>query len=186
MDLYSQRSTLFSRPESCFDIFASPVLFFRTSGMHTPTKWAAAPSEEEVLAAFDAAQMGGRRVQEEVDLFPPPRKSHLKFPAKGSGLKIPWVRMGITGGAEIELPSTKKGRKGKKAKEGGEEVTLREMMLGQVEEMAHLMRRSVAMHEMKDKDEDGDAEAARRVSLVAVAEEDDNAEWAAEFFRDVL
>jgi len=62
----------------------------------------------------------------------------------------------------------------------------------QAEEMVKLMRRSVVLHEGKERrdgDFDGVAEAERRVALVELDGLDgkgDGGEWAAEFFEEVL
>jgi hypothetical protein len=39
------RDKLFSTPDSAFDAFASPVLFFRTAGLGVPKMWPVSSSE---------------------------------------------------------------------------------------------------------------------------------------------
>jgi len=101
------------------------------------------------------------------------------FPPKRSGLRIPFARIGVTGGGRVG-GDVKGKRKGK--------GLLRE----QAEEMVKLMRRSVVLHEGKERGDGGFggvAEAERRVALVELDGLDgkgDNGEWAAEFFEKVL
>lgn len=126
--------TLFSSPEGAFDHFASPMLFFRTSGLNVPKYFPGQPSpsasppsqngnqaRDEVWAdgfqGYDesglpiysvppspspsllsagenggseesAEQWLGKRTSE-LDISPPARKSHLKYPPPGTDLVIP-------------------------------------------------------------------------------------------------
>lgn len=110
----------------------------------------------------------------------------MTFPPKRSGLRIPWTRIAVTlrpgeGGGKVT---------GKKKGEGGGGV-----LRAQAEEMVKLMRRSVILHEGKERgrDEgfDGVWEAERRVALVDVEAvktggDVDDGEWAAEFLAEGL
>jgi hypothetical protein len=83
------------------------------------------------------------------------RRSTLQFPPKASGLRIPRSLLLTTSAS----PETGKSRKRARTKvgQGGDEP------YRQAEELARLMRRSVVMHEFKDRalrDEDGDPHAA--------------------------
>jgi hypothetical protein len=107
-------------------------------------------------------------------------------------LRIPVARIGVTV-ADRDLSATAKDKDGVKGK-GGEERLLN----AEAEEMVKLMRRSVSLHEGKERrlglglygngnEEwwDVQAEAERRVGLVELSGEDEG-EWAREFFEDVL
>ena len=112
--IHQIKSHLFAQPSSCFDNFASPILFFRTPGFSIPrffpgTKPSASPpsanlaglsiseaeradleamlgAEEE--AASSKEDVKGQGKEEEIEIL---RKSMLKFPQANSGLKIPRV-----------------------------------------------------------------------------------------------
>ena len=94
------------------------------------------------------------------------------------------------GSGKGKVESKKRKSRSSGNKEGEGEGTLRE----QAEELVRLMRRSVILHEAKarkdfepDGDFDADGEAARRVNLVELAQDQaEDAEWAMEFFEDVL
>jgi hypothetical protein len=45
--LHALKSHLFSSPASTFDSFISPILFFRTSGVHVPKTWPSDPAHPE-------------------------------------------------------------------------------------------------------------------------------------------
>lgn len=114
------------------------------------------------------------------------RKSHLTFPPKQSGLRIPVTRIAVSG---AEGKGEEKGRRmGRGKGEDGSRGVLRE----QAEEMVKLMRRSVVLHEGKERRDggfDGVVEAERRVGLVELGSREaevDDGEWAAEFFEEVL
>jgi hypothetical protein len=121
-------------------------------------------------------EIGGRRGRDGGELeLEVSRRAHLKYPPKDSGLKIPRAlflygpplqqqRKNKTG-FEKKKDKTAKGNKGE-----GEEITPRQ----QAEEMVHLMRRSVLLHEFKDRvlwDEDLDPSAAaeERVQLSSLS-----------------
>jgi hypothetical protein len=175
--LYELRGHLFRDPASAFDAFASPLLFFRTTGLAIPSSFPkASPSQAE------AAQEHGRAHVS--------RKSHLAFPPKRSGLRIPVTRIAVTadGKPKGQGESKSKGKGKGKGKGEGEGGVLRE----QAVEMVKLMRRSVVLHEGKERRDggfDGLVEAERRVALVELGSgegEADDGEWAAEFFEEVL
>jgi len=173
--LYALRSQLFRDPASTFDAFASPLLFFRTAGLAIPASFPEAASSSQAEEA-----------QEDASNFVS-RKSHLRFPPKRSGLRIPVTRIGVSGGGAGGGEVKGKGRgKGKARLED------RGLLWEQAEEMVKLMRRSVVLHEGKERrdvDFDSLAEAERRVTLVELdglnGKVGDGA-WAAEFFAEVL
>ncbi|KAI9743017.1 MAG: hypothetical protein M1818_003312 [Claussenomyces sp. TS43310] len=181
--LLDARGHLFSSPAGCFDAFASPILFFRTSGLHVPLSFPSTPSSEEVEPA------GGQDV-DGPELNPPLRRSNLKFPAKGSGLRLPYTRIAVT----ADLP-TRPARQRGKGSSALVADALDQPLVAQAEEMARLMRRSVALHELNERvrdDPDGRSEgqvvAARRIELISSQrqQQHDEGQWAADFFRDVL
>jgi hypothetical protein len=171
--LYELRGHLFRDPASAFDAFASPLLFFRTTGLAIPSSFPkASPSRAEAAQEHGSAYAS--------------RKSHLAFPPKRSGLRIPVTRIAVTADGRPKGQGKGKGKgKGKGEGEGG---VLRE----QAVEMVKLMRRSVVLHEGKERrDEgfDGVVEAERRVALAELGSgegEADDGKWAAEFFEEVL
>jgi alpha/beta hydrolase fold len=179
--LYSLRSQLFCDPASAFDAFASPLLFFRTTGLAIPSafpKVASSPSQAQAEAAQEGAGAGAFVS----------RKSHLTFPPKRSGLRIPVTRIAVTADGKTKWEGKGKG-KGKGKRKGEEHSgVLRE----QAGEMVALMRRSVVLHEGKERRFEGldvVAEAERRVALVELGSGDgevDDGEWAAEYFEEVL
>ena len=79
------RDTCFSKAETYFDPFASPLLFFRTPSCEIPDE-TAAPTEHNLLN-------GG--LKDENPLSPPvkKRRSARKYPPTGSNLLLPWTRM---------------------------------------------------------------------------------------------
>lgn len=113
-DLLYARQTLFRNPENYFDPFASPVHFFRSPGQHVPQPPSVNPLDEfeeaalyeredflrqqQKLAALSnltgelpstSPPSGGKTDDEQ----PKPRKGFYRFPALGSGLKLPDMRV---------------------------------------------------------------------------------------------
>ncbi|KAG9246635.1 hypothetical protein BJ878DRAFT_478113 [Calycina marina] len=173
--LHSVKGSLFIRPASCFDPFVSPLLFFRNPGFSVPkhfpgTKPASARSPSIDLAGLslsdaelaDMKSMLGaeddssqeKEKEEEIQIR---RKSTLKFPPAGSGLKIPRALFLV--GQESSIVS-------------GEDKEI----WRQTEEIAGQMRRSVVMHECKERrvwDEslDPEAEADDRIQVVELGKD---------------
>jgi hypothetical protein len=184
------RSKLFERPAGAFDPFVSPTLFFRTSGLAIPRSWPVdknAPSipptpfhsastpepppwadlefDPEFDPPSDSSYDGRSSEISEPEPAPASRKSHLWFPPKHSGLVLPRTLLGVSD------------------KDG--------ILADQAQEFMRLMRRSVELHEMKerkqwDEDADGEAEAKRRVACLDLGngEHRGEVEWAREFFED--
>jgi hypothetical protein len=149
------------------------MLFFRTSGLLIPPSFSSDSSSSSNPSSPEEQQL---------DTPTPSRKAHLKFPPAHSGLRIPTTRIAVTSAWK-------------------EKDVLRE----QAEEFVKLMRRSVALHEAKERrgrfgdgvengnwgdygEFDGVVEAERRISLVELEgrRKEDDGEWAAEFFEDVV
>ncbi len=195
--LHSLKHSLFTRPESCFDSFVSPVLFFHTAGAAPASRW---PSsyvvEEEDTGILD--DMAGFTISDETGeisaLSPNPaenqnpnptpgkkvtemeiettRAAHVKFPPRDSNLKIPRALF-LTSPSSSSTTSEETGEKSNSPKSAmGKGITPK----AQAEEMARLMRRSIVMHEFKDRvqwDEDADPHAAseERVQVREVGDE---------------
>ncbi len=87
--LMNLRSTLFAKPETYFDPFTSPLLFFRTPGYDLPPT----PS------AFASLRINGSDNDEQVinDSVPPikKRRSHRKYPPSTSNLRLPRLRVEV-------------------------------------------------------------------------------------------
>lgn len=160
-DAVIMRKRLFHSPSECFDVFASPILFFRNAGVEVPDEFTDdfmptktdSPSSEQTAPSPEAM---GKRPNAM------PRKSHIRFPPKYSNLVIPKTRITTTVGAWRE----QQGR-----------------------ELAKLMKRSIVMHEMKenrDSDVNAEDEAESRIQFVAnaipnvggvLADEDSTVAW---------
>jgi hypothetical protein len=173
--LHRLKEKLFSNPSSAFDAFASPILFFRSSGLAIPSHF---PGTEPVAPPIDDAILGGLSLsdeelaalrerhgapspsssssssEEEEALLPStPRKSPLKFPPTDSNLRIP-NSLFLTS----PTPSTE------------EEPTTLEMQR-QAHELATAMRRSIVMHEFRARKGGREIEAhARSEERVRVCE----------------
>jgi hypothetical protein len=140
--LHALKTRLFAHPSSPFDAFASPILFFRTAGLSIPSTWlgsSTSTSDRDSLSNNTGNNEGkaGKDKEEEIEIS---RKSNLKFPPKDSGLRIP---------RSLFLTS--------KAEDSDRELAR------QAEEMVKVMRRSVVLHEFKERvlwDEDADAHQA--------------------------
>lgn len=98
------------------------------------------------------------------------RKTHLKFPPLGSGLRIPRVLFLCSASEEVEGKVTKgKAARGKRKKKGSEVVQQTDTLVG-------LMRRSIVTYEYKDRvvwdgDLDPHAESEERVRMEEVGGE---------------
>ncbi|KAL9135776.1 MAG: hypothetical protein Q9175_003013 [Cornicularia normoerica] len=81
------RDAFFSKAETYFDPFASPLLFFRTPSSEIPNE-AATSTEHSLLN-------GG--LEDGNPLLPPTKKrpSHRKYPPAGSNLLLPWTRVEV-------------------------------------------------------------------------------------------
>ncbi|KAN0120117.1 hypothetical protein V8E51_002325 [Hyaloscypha variabilis] len=219
--LFHLRDKLFSTPDSAFDAFASPVLFFRTAGLGVPKMWPVSSSEPSSstspspssnplmlhdedestfyprpdpslvtdmdIEEFETGRRGrdGGTLELEVS-----RKANLKFPPRDSGLKIPRSLFLYT--SPEASPRTEQEKEGEQAKVGTTQKQARRQARRKVdvhvdldaqseeisprvqaEEMVRLMRRSVQLHEFKERvqwDEDLDPESAaeKRVGISGV------------------
>ena len=173
--------SLFRSPETTFDPFASPLLFLRTAGMYVPTSFSSndpiydtlptppPTPDSSPITEFpnvwdepdfpEDFEPGSGISVSKMALGPAPRKSHLRFPPRRSGLIIPSTRIAVS----------------------GESAWLH----GQGEEMSRLLARSVLLNEGRDRSayEDVDeSEAQERVRFVQGKEDEDIGAW----LRDVL
>lgn len=201
--LFAARAQLFTSPAACFDAYASPILFFRTSGLHVPSVF---PSESPEITepTSSSSSSSSSPVIEHIDLAPPSRRSNLVFPAKGSGLRLPHTRIAVTQ-PPPEAPSPPRPQTSPRSSSNSssrrkssrnadpQQQQQEDLLAAQAHEIAKLMQRSIALHELKERLRvDGEAEGdaglvERRVSLVPLApRQDDDAMWAVEFFGDVL
>jgi hypothetical protein len=162
--LHAIKYKLFTGPASTFDWFVSPVLFFRTAGLNVPKLWPGTeppdPQSQSMPGSSATTSPPSSPDNEITDIkkriteleLDPQRKTHLKFPSRDSELKIP--RSLFLTSSPSPSPSKTKRKKSK-----GEEIS----PAAQAEEMAGLIRRSVLLHEFKDRkvwDEDLDVEGA--------------------------
>jgi hypothetical protein len=185
--LHALKKRLFANPASTFDSFASPLLFFRTAGLAVPSSssWdpptppssspnpvptsSSPPSDEKeeewsphIINEYKLLMeegIPGKRIQEFED--PVTRRANLKFPPRESGLVLPRSLFLTTPSQSSPSPPNSKtppSKKGKKEEEEGE-ITPQ----AQAQQMAKLMRRSVLLHEFKERklwDEDLDPHSA--------------------------
>jgi hypothetical protein len=135
-------------------------------------------SEEELASLRASAPSSPPRSQQDEEVSVE-RKSALRFPPKDSGLRIPRSLLLTTSltQAGAGVAPKKRGRAKAGLQRPGDE------MRRQAEEMAKLMRRSLVMHEFKDRalwDQDGDPHAlseervrVHEVSMEADGERDE-------------
>lgn len=125
----------------------------------------------------DGGERKGKRVTEEEIQPEASRRSYYIFPPKNSGLKIPRsLFLYSSPTPSSPTPSTKPSTTKSKLKrtlrgKGMQEVEGEEEIKEQTEEMARLMRRSVATYEFKERvmwDEDADphSESEERVKVI--------------------
>ncbi len=140
--LVSLRKSLFPKPESYFDPFASPLLFFRTPGIDIPSDDPDLevhrdrdPDPDTLSTHPDSTSQSPSPTilpstsNPDSDEQSPPAKrhrAHRRFPPTASGLRIPHMRIAVGGQGE--------GREGNILRDQG--VAL-----------AEVMRRSVILHE---------------------------------------
>jgi hypothetical protein len=208
------------------------VHFFRTAGLSIPRHWPGEPRADSradtnastalndfedgyldeygewVSAPRDTASAQDGKIGHEDgddEVVSKSRKSHLVFPPRNSGLRIPFARFGVSGRDTLSKHSehnehseheTGKGRghgkhkgKAKKKKKDRDlgEMSMQAFLEAQAEDLVGLMHRSLVMHEGIEEGEADDRVRFERV-LDAGCEgcEEDEAVWAGEFFKDVL
>ncbi|KAI1847631.1 hypothetical protein JX266_006483 [Neoarthrinium moseri] len=170
-DLKQRVSTLFRQPSDLFDPFASACLFFQTSGLLVPPDFDS--PADPVIAMLRAAAVPTDGAQEAIQALmqvmsnKPPRRSPLAFPPRKSTLKLPNTLL-------LHSPAPSAGWQGKTQR--------RKKVVGnhfktQAEDLASLMRRSLAKLELRDRakwDEDFDEfdEIDKRVQVYNVGADD--------------
>ncbi|RDL37052.1 uncharacterized protein BP5553_04485 [Venustampulla echinocandica] len=186
--LHALKMRLFASPAGTFDAFASPVLFFRTSGLDVPATWPCLEPPTTTSTAHEDTTI----MSTSLSSPPPPRsststpitthlasttqKAHLKFPPRDSGLKIPRTLLLTTSppapptpylrpqSPSLKRKPTPKSRS--KAKAKSDSITPET----QAYELESLMRRSLTLHEFKDRREwdeafDAETDASERVEV---------------------
>jgi hypothetical protein len=169
------KPTLFTHPASTFDSFASPILFFRTPTIAVPQSPffpgyeppSSSPDDVSGLslseaeytalrsAEFDGlSASAGEGKSPEEQAAETVRSSNVKFPPKDSGLRIPRTLF-VASGVRKEGDAADEDR------------------VAQAQEMTRLMRRSIVLHEFKDRvmwDEDADPHGAseERVQFISI------------------
>ncbi|KXT10870.1 hypothetical protein AC579_8990 [Pseudocercospora musae] len=99
--LRAQRNILFRKPEHYFDPFASPILFFRSPGIHIPEMTDQKILDDMDLLALFAREEHVRHESAAVSALPvedppsahererPPRRTSGRFPSKALNLRLP-------------------------------------------------------------------------------------------------
>ena len=83
------RSRLFTRPETYFDPFASPLLFFRTPASDIPDDTALHQLLDRPAANNSPTTRNGCSAHAKK------RRAHRKYPPNGSGLRLPYMRFEV-------------------------------------------------------------------------------------------
>lgn len=174
LDTLQQRLvSLFQTPANLFDPFASPSLFFHNPGLSIPESFYKSTQLDNIVRA-----MRGQASDESKENVLP-RNSYLVFPPRGSTIKIPEIILlhDAPSGSPLRQPRTKKALKG--INHGDQRNTFK----NQTDEIASLMRRSLAMVELKEqaKYDDDDAhyiaeEPKRRIQVAEVGQEREDLE----------
>ncbi|KAH8666659.1 hypothetical protein BX600DRAFT_462205 [Xylariales sp. PMI_506] len=168
--LKDHAENLFGRPSYLFDPFASPCLFFQTSGLLVPQEFNT--SADPVVAMLNSATVPAGGPQEAVKQLlemmanKAPRRSPLAFPPRKSTLKIPETLLLHTPPLEPPMLFQKKRQRRKK-----QDVAIH--FSTQANELASLMRRSLEKLEFKERenwDENFDRydETDKRIKVKAV------------------
>ncbi|PNP50230.1 hypothetical protein THARTR1_09061 [Trichoderma harzianum] len=168
--LHQKLVSLFQEPANLFDPFASPSLFFHNPGLPIPESFYASAEFAGVVSAMKG---------EKAETSATPRRSYLVFPPRTSTLKIPETMLLHDTPSPSPLhqhsPETK-------TKASSKAHDTRHTFMAQADEMASLMRRSIARVELKERarwDEDVQflaEEPERRINVVEVGQEQDREE----------
>jgi hypothetical protein len=170
--LQREMLALFQTPSNLFDPFASPSLFFHNPGLSIPESFYASTQLAKIIRS-----MKGQASDESKENVLP-RKSYLTFPPRDSTMKIPETILlhDAPSGPPAHQPGKKKGVKGTNS--GDQRNTFK----NQTDEIVSLMRRSLAMGELKIKakyEEDAhylEEEPKRRIQVVDVGQEREDLE----------
>ncbi|KAL3421715.1 hypothetical protein PVAG01_05871 [Phlyctema vagabunda] len=193
--LHALKTRLFSEPAQCFDSFASPILFFRSAGLAIPESFPglrpaaslrSSVSLDDIFLDEDGNIVERQKPAPESPSAPAPtahalpaeatRRSHLTFPPRGSGLRIPRSLIMST---LASIPLAALTRRGKPTRTRARARTTEGEgeLEAQAQEMCHVMQRSITLHESKDRrvwDDSFDAhtEAETRVRYRTLVEGD--------------
>ncbi|KAF7950239.1 hypothetical protein EAE96_007530 [Botrytis aclada] len=197
LTLHALKTRLFSSPSQTFDPFASPILFFRTSGISVPQRWPIPPPASPSPSPFPPTQTSDSESTDSTEAddfspypdpqFPYPdlsneyateeeeaeephealsesRKSNLIFPPAQSSLRIPrslfTYSSSFAGEKTQHISQNIPQDEGKVEEKEDEEKEENNIFKQQAQELTKLMRRSIVMHELKERvlwDEDCDA-----------------------------
>jgi hypothetical protein len=91
--IYDSLPYLFAIPENLFDPFASPTLFFQTSDLHVPPSFYVSALDIRLLETFN-----DRELHIKLNRYKATRAASLKFPPRGSGIRIPDTLLLYNGG----------------------------------------------------------------------------------------
>ncbi|KAH8816065.1 hypothetical protein F5884DRAFT_774807 [Xylogone sp. PMI_703] len=171
--LHALRRFLFATPTQCFDVFASPVLFFKTPSIEIPRSWTQSPGDEAeniypqdmvTLEIEGVEGVEGVEGHQQANLFAKPRYTHIRFPPRNSRLKIPRSLFFVSTPLPPDLPpSTLINMPNPREIPGtllatvddedaaGDESTEGITPLSQAQEMVKLMQRSIRRHELEDR-----------------------------------
>ncbi|KAF5870568.1 uncharacterized protein Bfra_009957 [Botrytis fragariae] len=223
LTLHALKTRLFSSPSQTFDPFASPILFFRTSGISVPQRWPIPPPASPPPSSISPTETSSSESTDFIEAndfspypdpqFPYPdlsneyateeeeeephealfesRKSNLLFPPAKSSLRIPrslftYSSFLFAGEKAYDISQDISQDEGKiEEKDEGEKEN--NIFKQQAQELTKLMRRSVVMHELKERvqwDEDCDADetAKERVTEMEVGD----AGWDGAVERDTV
>ncbi|KAF7889264.1 uncharacterized protein EAF01_010757 [Botrytis porri] len=214
LTLHALKTRLFSSPSQTFDPFASPILFFRTSGISVPQRWPISPPASPSPSSFSPTQASSPKSTDSIEAdnfspypdphspYPDPsneyateeekgeeeesqealiesRKSNLIFPPTKSSLRIPRSLFTYSSssfsGEKTHGISQKITQDEGKLEEKNEREKEHDIFKQQAQQLTKLMRRSVVMHELKERvlwDEDCDADetAKERVTEMEVGD----------------
>ncbi|KAK1759582.1 hypothetical protein QBC47DRAFT_316158 [Echria macrotheca] len=145
-DFRQSMPLLFGDPANIFDPFASPILFFHTSGMNVPADFTTTARSDftravDILSQTPPLSPDTDTSQETIHLKPP-RKSHLVFPPRKSTLQIPETLL-LHDPPPPFSGHTRRARKSSAVRMNS--------FRHQAQELAHVMIRSVEMFELKDR-----------------------------------
>jgi len=149
---------LFTAPSDLFDPFASPSLFFHTTGMTPPDDFAASALPSSLASAIDALSLGAAPGPDGAPPPPPdpaPRKGYLAFPPRHSELQIPEALL-LHETAPPPSPLARPRRRGRVATTPKRRKAGENSFAAQAAELAALMRRSVAKLEARHRIPAGD------------------------------
>ncbi|KAL7946656.1 hypothetical protein V8C42DRAFT_318467 [Trichoderma barbatum] len=165
LDSLQQRLvSLFYEPVNLFDPFASPSLFFHNPGLRIPESFYASAEFSGIVNA-----MKGQKSEEGTSFTP--RRSYLVFPPRASTLKIPETML------LHDAPSWSLSHQPQPETKAKKPSDSRHTFMGQADELASLMRRSIDRVELKERarwDEDVHLlaeEPERRIKVVQVGQE---------------